>query len=216
MSTAVLDVAALGGMVDEGMLKAFASEGTPAKQREHISREIRANMTVQENSDLYFKLRSRNALPEHWVENSARRNRWEFCFKGEAWKGTKNGAIRRATEVVLDNTYMHICNEVVGNPRLMQKTPEQFMEWVSEASTTSNISPYVTNALPLVRRFVPTLLYTSLFTVFPVSQPDTKVFYLRRQYAETHVGGAASGTEVWPYNGDSHRDMYYSGGRTVG
>lgn len=198
--------------IDDG-LKALNESNENPVQRTIQYREIQTNATLDESSAFAQLLKERDALPAHLIEDRARRARWARMFTGEKYKGNKNSAVRRATEIVLDNVWRECVTEYSPMmPELRRMDP---VKMLLENTTTSTIAAFVTTALRTARRWVPEVMYNNLVGVIPTTQPDTKVPFLKRIYDNSVVGGATAGNEVHPYAGSSY-DSHYSGSKVYG
>lgn len=207
-----INVEGLNGFFDEGEENLLQQESTPAHVKESISRKAYANYNPAKSPELLELLREREHIPSFLMEDEARRERWDWAFRSKQFNENKNGLLRRATEVVMDNTWQYLATEYLQDQRFLHMSPRQFFENI----TTASFDTFVRSALQVVRRLVPRLLYTNLFNVIPTTQPNTKVPFLKRKYGETHTGAShAAGDELWPYNGSGY-DYYYAGARKVG
>lgn len=192
---------------------AFQDQSTPVAVREKIAKTAFSNFTVQRGGELEERMRHMNYMPEYLFEKDQRRAYWQPFFQGDAFRGNKNALLRRATEVVYENTLAELQAQYGDQcPQLFTMHPAELLQ---ENTLQTNITPFVTSSLRVVRRLVPQLLYKSLFNVVPVSQPDTKIPFEKRIYDETIVGGATSGDEIHPYSGSTW-DPYYAGARVYG
>lgn len=106
----------------------------------------------------------------------------------------KDRRIRQyVTECLLDNMANKYVGATVGAGPLL------------EATATSNIASHVTWQLPLIRKIWPRLFLWELVPVYPMAQPQGKVFTLDFKYGSS--GGAyASGTSIYKNEDPSYSD----------
>jgi len=215
------------GFFQEGAKEVLLAENTNADTRDQIACESYFNYDPENSPELMEALGEYEQFTnkQDWLfEHPRRRRKWAFLFqKGQTFKGGKNALVRRVTESCLDTTWMTLVQHleqlegVRSARRALSLGPQKFMETIG----TSHIDPFVRNALPVTRRAVPATMFRSLFQVVPVRQPSSKYPFLKRRYADAHVGGQhglignAADAEVWPYNA-TNLNRYYAGGRISG
>lgn len=216
-----LNIAMAKAFLEPEEVAALENVDTPVRQRAALQNKGFWDFDLETSNSnvrgrIYELLSEHDAqVPEYMVDNPKRKQRWEWAFQAPVFKGGRLANLRRATEIALDNMLKHVVIEQLKDKSWGRYTPQEFQE----AITSTSVDPFITQALPLVRRIVPQIIYRSLFRVIPTSQPDTKVFSLKRFYGDTHEPsagpGVAAGVEVWPYIA-TQRDRFYSGGRVIG
>ena len=141
-----------------------------------------------------------NPAEAPWVfEDERRRARWGKWFEGKhdlaedrVLKGmqmdeSELGLIRRQTEVLLDN-YL---SEAVGAYHALTGRRIRSLE---EATNTSDIATFTTQALPLIRKIWPRLFANQVASVQPMKGPTAKAHTLDFTYCsagETYNSGTS-------------------------
>ena len=97
---------------------------------------------------------------------------------------------RIGMEMMLEHTVLwmstHPDFKHIGK-RMLRMMPED----LQEAIDSTSIEPFVTSALPIIRRLYPALFARSLVTIYPITQPKAKVFHLDFNYGTTKAPTAS-------------------------
>lgn len=122
-------------------------------------------------------------LAPHLGDVPERRQRWAFLTEGmQKDSADHRGRQKRIiTECMLENQARHFANEA----RLMglnPDSPDARSRLLVEETLAANTGAFTTFALPMIRRVVPRMMSTELFTVQPMSQPTGKAFYFDVKY----------------------------------
>jgi len=141
-----------------------------------------------------------NPAEAPWVfEDERRRARWGKWFEGKhdlaedrvlksmQMDESELGLIRRQTEVLLDN-YL---SEAVGAYHALSGRRIRSLE---EATNTSDIATFTTQALPLIRKIWPRLFANQVASVQPMKGPTAKAHTLDFTYCsagETYSSGSS-------------------------
>jgi hypothetical protein len=132
--------------------------------------------------------------PDWLTENSDRQERWKEYFDGKHdlnedpvlkhYQATEDecGALRRQTEVLLDNMLIEAERAKAGV--------------LQEATATTDVETFTTWALPLIRKIWPRLFANQIVSVQPMKGPTGKAHTVDFVYGSS--GGAySSGTSIY-------------------
>ena len=126
-------------------------------------------------------------LLPHMCEQPRRREKWAWLTEGieeDGGKLTRGQTKRIIAEALLEN---------LENYARTQKRVAAL--GLMEDTLQADVSAFITQAFPMVRRVYPKLLATELFTTQVLTQPSAKVFYFDHKYGDP-AGGGTSGNRI--------------------